>query len=132
MTAVVLCYLGYASALSRLQQVFWHSGFGFVPSFSQFFLHFLMIVGFFSHLLILILHALLSLRPLQCGSGSHKSQVFWQFCFFFGRDGTCQDGTGHYSPARINLATSAVTNLQQDSRGRRLQRSDRGEIRRPA
>ena len=43
-----------------------------------------MIVGFFSHFLILILHALLSLRPLQCGSGSHKSQVFWQFCFFFG------------------------------------------------
>ena len=78
-----------------MQQVFWHSGCFFLPSFLHFFLHFFMdFGGFFSHFLILILHALSSLRARQLVSGSsgdggadggsvsHRPQVFLQFCCF--------------------------------------------------
>jgi len=81
-----------------LQQVFWHRFFFFLRSFSHCFSHFFMnLGGFFSHFLILILHAL-SLRPPQLssgsdgdggadggsdsGSGSHKPQVFLHAFFF--------------------------------------------------
>jgi len=81
-----------------LQQVFWHRFFFFLRSFSHCFSHFFMnLGGFFSHFLILILHAL-SLRPPQLssgsdgdggadggsdsGSGSQEPQVFLHFCSF--------------------------------------------------
>ena len=84
----------------RLQQVFWHRFFFFfLRSFSHCLSHFFMNLGFFSHFLILVLHAL-SLRPLQLtsgsdgdggadggsdsGSGSHKPQVFLHAFFFSG------------------------------------------------
>ena len=85
----------------RLQQVFWHSGGSFLASFLHFFLHFFMdFGGFISHFLILILHALSSLRPRQLtlgsdgdggadgGSGSHKPQNFLHF-FCFARFSHC-------------------------------------------
>ena len=81
-----------------LQQVFWHRFFFFfLRSFSHCFSHFFMNFGFFSHFLILILHAL-SLGPPQLtsgsdgdggadggsdsGSGSQEPQVFLHFCSF--------------------------------------------------
>ena len=85
-----------------LQQAFWHSGgVFFLPSFLHFFLHFFIdFGGFFSHFLVLILHASSSLRPPQLtsgsegdggadgGSGSHKPQVFVR-AFFFSRSLQC-------------------------------------------
>ena len=85
-----------------LQQAFWHSGgVFFLPSFLHFFLHFFIdFGGFFSHFLVLILHASSSLRPPQLtsgsegdggadgGSGSHKPQVFVH-AFFFSRSLQC-------------------------------------------
>ena len=48
------------------QHVFWHSGFFFLRSFSQLFLHFFMVFGgFLLHFFFLILHFLLSTKPSQ-------------------------------------------------------------------
>ena len=74
------------------QQVFWHSGFFFLRSFSQFFLHFFMVFGFLLHFFFLILHFLLSTKPSQStlggggegGNGSHSPQVFLHFASFAG------------------------------------------------
>ena len=55
-----------------MQQVSWHSGAFFFPSFLQFFWHFFMdFGGFFSHFLtiLVILHFFLSARPGQLVSG---------------------------------------------------------------
>ena len=60
-----------------LQQVFWHSGFFFLRSLMHFFLHFFMFFVFFSHLLILILHFLTSLRPLQLALGADGAVCNW-------------------------------------------------------
>ena len=75
------------------QQVFWHSGFFFLRSFSQLFLHFFMVFGgFLLHFFFLILHFLLSTKPSQStlggggegGNGSHSPQVFLHFASFAG------------------------------------------------
>ena len=77
----------------------WHSFF-FLRSFLHFFPHFVTeFGGFFLHFVILILHFLWSLKPLQStsgsaggggsgdggaegGRGSHEPQVFLHFCSF--------------------------------------------------
>ena len=76
------------------QQVFLHSGFFFLRSFSQSFLHFFMVAGgFLLHFFFLILHFLLSTKPSQSslgggggggGDGSHSLQVFLHFASFTG------------------------------------------------
>jgi len=75
------------------QQVFWHSGFFLLRSFTQLFLHFFMVFGgFLLHFFLLILHFLLSLKPSQStlggggegGNVSHSPQVSLHLASFAG------------------------------------------------
>ena len=68
-----------------MQQVFWHSGFFFLPSFLHLSLHFCADFGFFVQ--FFILHLLtpffsVSLKQSHLSSGGGTSQVVWHCCFF--------------------------------------------------
>lgn len=60
---------------SSSKQVFWHSDFFFLRSLLHFFPHFLMFFEF--RFLIVILHFLTSLRPLQLALGADGAVCNW-------------------------------------------------------